>query len=387
MIIGVVYRHPTSGSLNELFFKSLKKTLKLIKKEGKKAIICGDFNFNLLNFDSDNSVNFFLNCMLEHGFQPCILQPTRITNTCRPSLLDNIFLNGFDNPISGNILEHISYDHLPNFSILNHENRRQVITKMKRDIEKLDIGKFQQDLLDSDFLVKLLNSDCTESAYTFFHQKYLYLLDKHAPLRRLTKKENKLQQTPWMTKGILKSISKKRKLFKKFKGLKLKDKDATDIYRKYKEYNDLINKLIKRCKRDYYQQYFSRHSKNSKLMWNGINRLLKRSRKKQGMIYLEEDNKRLSDPLKIANKFNNYFLNVANSLCSKIPKVNTKFQDYLKINENRPLFAMHETTPDEIVKVISDLDIKKSKDIYHISPELVKISSICPSEKATSLLL
>ena len=59
--------------------------------------------------------------MLEYGFHPYITEPTRITNANKPSLVDNIFVNTLDNPVSGNILEQISYDHLPNFVILDHK--------------------------------------------------------------------------------------------------------------------------------------------------------------------------------------------------------------------------------------------------------------------------
>ena len=107
-------------------------------------------------------------------------------------------------------------------------------------------------------------------------------------------------------------------------------------------------------------------------MWLGINRLLNRGRKKQGTIFLEE-NGLISDPLQVANKFNNYYLNIADKLCEKIPKVNNKFQDYLK-NPNKNKLTLNETTPDEILKVINNLDGKKSGDIFSISPDLVKLS-------------
>ena len=227
--------------------------------------------------------------------------------------------------------------------------------------------------MDDDLPLHLLNSENTESAYKYFHEKYLFLLNKYAPLRKLTKKENKLKQNPWMTQGILKSISKKRKLFKKFKCSKLRDKDSNATYKNYKSYNDMINKLIKKCKRDYYQQYFQTHMKNSKMVWTGINKLLKRSKRKQRTIYLEENNALVSNPQKVANRFNAYFLNVAENLCSKIPLVEEKFDDYLK-NRKDVNWIMEETTPDEIVKIVNDLDVKKSSDIYNISPELVKLS-------------
>ena len=107
-------------------------------------------------------------------------------------------------------------------------------------------------------------------------------------------------------------------------------------------------------------------------MWQGINKLLNRGKKRQGTIFLEE-NGLISDPFQVANKFNDYYLSIADKLCEKIPKVDNKFQDYLK-NPNRNKLTLNETTRDEVLKVINDLDGKKSGDIFFISPDLVKLN-------------
>ncbi len=370
-IVGVVYRHP-SGKADK-FFTQLDSTLKKLRKEKKKTIICGDFNMNLLNFDLDKNVNTFLCTMLEHNFHPCITEPTRITNTNKPSLVDNIFTNTFDNPVSGNILEQISYDHLPNFVILNHTKKKKLDNILKRDKRHFNVDKFNEDLLNDNLLIKLLNAKDTDTAFDIFRNKYCTLLDKHAPLKKLTKKEVKRRQNPWITQGLIKSISKKRSLFITIKKRKLKNKNTDEIHKLYKYYNDTINKLKKRCKRDYYQNYFNINSNNSKKVWAGINKLLNRGRKKQGTIFLEE-NGIISDPFKVANKFNDYYINIADKLCKKIPKVDNKFQDYLK-NPNKNKLTLNETTPDEVLKIINNLDGKKSGDIFHISPDLVKLNA------------
>ena len=201
--------------------------------------------------------------MLEYGLHPRITEPTRITNTNKPSLVDNIFTNTFDNPVSGNILEQISYDHLPNFVILDHEQKKKLVNTVKRDKSNFNANKFHEDLLADDLLVNLLNAKDTDTAYNLFRNKYCTLMDRHAPLKKLTKKELKRKHNPWITQGLIKSISKKRSLFVKFKKHKLKNKNTDELHKLYKHYNDTINKLKKKCKRDYYQNYFNRNSSNS----------------------------------------------------------------------------------------------------------------------------
>ena len=183
--------------------------------------------------------------MHDYGFQPCITEPTRITNSNKPSLVDNIFINTFENPVSGNILEQISYDHLPNFVILAHVQKKNNNNIMKRDKRNIISENFQADLLDDNLLIKLMNAPDADKACTIFMDKYCSVLDKHAPLKKLTKKERKRLHKPWITQGLIKSIGKKRTLFEKFKKLKLKNKDTDEVYKLYKTYNDMINKLKK----------------------------------------------------------------------------------------------------------------------------------------------
>ena len=109
-----------------------------------------------------------------------------------------------------------------------------------------------------------------------------------------------------------------------------------------------------------------------KKTWKGINQLINRSKSKRKSIFLN-DNGLVTDQRQVANKFNNYFINVAENLSSKIPNKNTKFQDYLK-NPNRSRLFLKETTPDEIQQIVNDINANKSSDIYDISPRYVKFS-------------
>ena len=75
---------------------------------------------------------------------------------------------------------------------------------MKRDKRNFDAKKFQSELLGDDLLVNILNAGDTNTAYNTFTTKYCEVLDKHAPLKKLTKKEKKRKQKPWITQGLIK---------------------------------------------------------------------------------------------------------------------------------------------------------------------------------------
>ena len=67
--------------------------MKLKKEKKKNIVIAGDFNYNLLKYEDDIEVSRFLNLMLEHNLHPCITEPTRIVNTNKPSIVDNISIS------------------------------------------------------------------------------------------------------------------------------------------------------------------------------------------------------------------------------------------------------------------------------------------------------
>ena len=88
--------------------------------------------------------------MYSNFFQPCILEPTRITSNNRLSLLNNIFKNTHDYEVySGNIIDKIS-DNMPNFVIIKNifrkkKNQKIMVKKMsyfnqiicKKELEEL----------------------------------------------------------------------------------------------------------------------------------------------------------------------------------------------------------------------------------------------------------
>ena len=112
IVCGAFYRHPNCKL--DKTFDFLFKTAELISKEQKFCALMGDFNINLLNFESHNVTDNFINTLGSFSFNPQILKPTRITDHSA-TLIDNIFYNSLEHQlISGNILCNIS-DHLPNF--------------------------------------------------------------------------------------------------------------------------------------------------------------------------------------------------------------------------------------------------------------------------------
>ena len=81
---------------------------------------------------------------------------------------------------------------------------------------------------------------------------------------------------------------------------------------------------------------------------------------------------------------NKYFVNVAENLAQKIPKPNTKFQDYLK-NPNQHSIYLSEVLPHEIDEIVSKLGSNKSGDLYGITSNIVKLGGPVLTQTLTLL--
>ena len=142
------YRHPDTDV--EEFKDHLEKVFQKISKENKLIYLMGDFNFDLLNYETDTGTAGFVNSIVQFGFLPLIHQPTRITGRSA-TIIDNIFANNFEHEsISGNLLLKIS-DHPPQFpTIKKFHLDHKALNNYKHDCHK-----FGEDLFRDNFQIQI----------------------------------------------------------------------------------------------------------------------------------------------------------------------------------------------------------------------------------------
>ena len=116
-------------------------------------------------------------------------------------------------------------DHLPQFLIAHHifsnsPNKKSNI--FERDWSECNCEEFILDYFAIDWpnMLKLQNNDTNTSFQNFF-ESMSRILDKHAPLEKLSKCKLKFKTKPWITSALQKSISIKNKLFSDFINLSL----------------------------------------------------------------------------------------------------------------------------------------------------------------------
>ena len=87
-LFGVVYRRPNSDV--DLFISKLE--ILLNKVHNTSCNIAGDFNLDLLKYDTNRYVQDYVEMMFCKGFFPCINRPTRIS-TKSATLIDHLWCN------------------------------------------------------------------------------------------------------------------------------------------------------------------------------------------------------------------------------------------------------------------------------------------------------
>ena len=207
-------------------------------------------------------------------------------------------------------------------------------------------------------------------SYSNFYKEIEDILDYMAPYRKMTQKEIKLEQMPWVTRGILVSMRVRDTLYKSWgteKDLQYKSK----IFTLYKRYRNMIVSLLRRSKGNYYSNFFLQNQSNVKKTWDGIRNLINVSKKKNSsptkLIYKNEEKVTNVD---MAESLNDFFVNIGSSVDAKIPKSQKHFSSFLNSANNKSIF-LNPCTPTELLIIINNMKSSKSCGPNSISTNLL----------------
>lgn len=309
-LVGVIYRPPDTDL--DIFNREYTEVLNKVSAK-RKIILSGDFNINLLNSEYHNETETFLESSLAHYLYPTITKPTRVCATTS-TLIDNIFVNNpNDDYLSGILVTDIS-DHLPVFYITRQNIARKKSQKYKsisyRDMKDVNISNFVNTIENTVWDIPL---DCcnVNVAYDHFINKFICLYNKSFPTK-CKKIKICTANKPWITNGILKSISRKNKLYKEW----LKKK-TDSLLSKYKNYKNKLTNLIRSSERLYYHEKLQQHKTDIKQTWKIINSILNKNNNQEYPKELKINGNLITNEYAVANKFNEYFVNSGTDLAKK----------------------------------------------------------------------
>ena len=351
VIVGLIYRPPSQSITN--FIDEMEVVLEKMSSENKKCYLLGDFNIDLLKFETHNQTLELLNLLYSFTFRPLIDKPTRITSSTA-TLIDNVFTNDIALHNSEIILSDVS-DHLP---IITHG---PCITKKmnttasyywRRNTSEKNIRIFIGQVESVDWNSVVTASDAND-CYSQFIQKLDSLYDACVPYKKYKTKST--SASPWLSKGILKSIRRKHKLYKKY----LHNPSAFNE-RKYKQYRNRLTVTIRAAKKNFFVTSLEKERNNIKNTWKIINLALNKTTAKSSTNnYFNVNNNTINEPQSIAECFNDFFTSIGPKLASTIPRSNTDPVDYIKDNYPHSFF-LTPITRDELITCINKLPTNKS---------------------------
>jgi hypothetical protein len=139
----------------------------------------------------------------------------------------------------------------------------------------------------------------------------------------------------------------------------------------YKSYRNKLTAILRKSEKNYYFQKLDNVKGNLAKTWKILNTITSRSRNNYSIDEIVYNNSIISDPKQIANKFNNFFINIGPDLAKKITPVSENFGKFLPPKNTNSIF-LKPTDNLEIKEIILGLKNSYSKGHDNISVNTIK---------------
>ena len=327
----------------------------------KDLIIAGEFNVCFMKSTYNQDALCLLNTILQNNLEIHIFKPTRIQHyknslqVKSATIIDQICSNLAEFHCKSGNLFYPDSDHFANFTIFEnyfgtstHRVKEEVY---RRNFKNINQDQLIQDVYDIDWNNLVYAVENIDMATDNLINEVELLLDKHAPLQKISNRRQKYFYKPWIDKQLLEEIKLKNKLFNKQKQTPTESNKLLYKLQRNKTTASLRNK-----KKEYFANYFEKFRQDSKKMWNGINLALEKSKSSKTMPNTVKDTKgnELTNPKNIATAFAKYFEHIPSKTKAKI-KVNPlkHYLDYL--HKHKPIDSYLTLTPTNEQDVLSHI--------------------------------
>ena len=348
VIIAVIYRMPNTSL--DIFDDRIANIMNTITRENKLCYFLGDLNIDLLKHENHSPTSGFLDTMYSYSMFPLITKPTRVTKDTA-TLIDHIFTNNFDvdsKHVQGILCTSIS-DHYAVFHITGNASKSSLSDtepSLRRNMCHANIVKFRDAMSAVDWREILSMSDA-QVAYSSFHKLISDKYNKCFPIRKINKKY--FNNKPWLTTALKESIKTKNKLYiDRYKGTNCNEKCKI-----YKAYRNKLNHLLRSAERKHYQDLLNEHRSNVKKSWQIIKSVINKRKHNPLCTKFKCNDTIITDGNDIANRFNNFFVNIGASLAKKIPVSDKRPSDFMS-HDVMEMFYLTPVAEAEVDKIISD---------------------------------
>ena len=298
-------------SCRESFLKDIEDYVATKTLSQERVVLMGDFNIHVEDTNDVLAVDF-IDLMKSMGFHQIVSSPTHV----KGGTLDLIFVQDLtlvqnliiyndsnDAVLSDHFLIELSIRSVPKWKV---ERLQQTF----RSLSNMDVDQFSEELK---------KNLCSTAGLTLEKQVELLfsttrsLLDKHAPLQH---KSFIVSNKPFTDVAINDAKKLKRRAERRYRKSCL-DNDKHDLHVATRN----LSKIVKTQYNEFYSNKLQAVRGDAKGTYNIINHLLNKGKKRVLPDY--------SEPVTLANKFETFFLDRIQNICSSMnyslgePQVNT----------------------------------------------------------------
>ena len=352
--IVLCYRPPSSDCAE--FTQNLDKVLFNVSNEFSLVFVLGDFNLPNIIWTStvlpSASTDFnFVNLMMSYSLD----QINTFVSNEAGNVLDLVFTN------SDSLIKDLSQfdcafhtDHtVLYFELCLKLPRIPKTQRTKYNYREANIDSLNAALCSSNamLLISLSNACDIDDMWCKWSECVGDIIDTHVPKVKVTISD----EPPWIDREVRHMCNKKSTLYKKAKA-----KNTEYHWRKYNRQRNDVKSLVKRKHDDYIASLGDLCKSNPKKFWSFF-RCKTKSRSTPSIIRI--DSIELSDARAKASAFNNYFCSVF------LPRDSCDLP--LVLRDVSPI-SIPCFTVDEVISVLSHLDVKKASAPSECSSFILK---------------
>ena len=207
------------------------------------------------------------------------------------------------------------------------------------------------------------------------------------PKKMVKLNKHKHKKSTWITKGIIKSIKFRDKLYLKLKSTSESSVMYDQLKLNLQNYSSILKRLIRTAKIEYYNNKFSKFKNDMKNTWATIKEIIcKSNRKRKTPEYYIIENEKVTNENIIVQEFNKFFANVGPKQAQEIiSPANKHFTDFLK-NPLHNKFQFDQVTHNTVSKIIDSLKPKTSTGYDGLSGKILKKIKVPLIEPLTFLI-
>ena len=326
---------------------------------GNEVIISGDMNINLMQ----DPPKYWSDALEVFNFTQVVSCPTRVTEN-KGTLIDHVYTNRPEYIAEVNVPTIAMSDHYPvciTRSSKHTPNKNSHITIEYRDYKQFNENDFLLELSTANF-DKLLECNDPNIVLEGIYNLLNPMLDKHAKVKI---KRVKQQNSPkWMNSEINEARHNRDYYHKK--------KDMEN----YRKWRNIVTELIRKAKVEYYRDSITQNKCTSDI-WKQLKEMTTTKVNNFTINNMTHNGVTSQNQEEIANMYNAYISNLSETLKNNesLPFDEKVLSDYVnsKIPLLQPNFTIGYIHDDQVLKLLSSLNVNKSSGTDNLGPRILKL--------------